>query len=646
MWPEIFKERKGTLVFSAVALMAVSIMFILFAMQGWAIFRFFHTLENNLDVYIYLDDHSSSLVSLMGAENKGMLYMEAIGYDGIDAENMPDSVKETIAELHEKMDEMGIEFSFGKIEGTSVLITPGGSSTTTVSTGASPDINLLLGKTESSLVYDRDIEWAEVVDVDVTGENHRLQRPVMEAFMKMYEAAKKERHEIYITSGFRSFEQQKDIWNKKYDGKNAECTECENDPGVILEQSSFPGTSRHHWGTDLDWVCKKSGHGLNNDFYKSAAERSSGSDGQCYAAYQWMLEHAKEYGFYQTYTAGRTKGYNEERWHWSYLPIAAGYLKAYKEKITPEVLFSETKEDGVKGHPGGDDWHQPLISKSGSKEITFTMLVNDYVMGIPQEVLDYVPATDSLPSVPVPLGGNNICEPVPVGGECRTVDPGNVRFAWPVDDITQWTITSGYGYRDYSDCDCHGGVDIGLPSGTSVLSAGGGTVTTVHSSDAGKGSGFYGFGKVIVIDHGNGFSTIYAHLSETLVSVGDNVQAGYPIAKSGSSGSGGVHLHFEIFQTNHNKPGYESDIDSVNPCVFLVPSPEACVHADDAACVAIERYNCKSHIPGTTGTLVSIPTGSWSSIEGGPAPSSYITEIPLPGGQPKYIKGVAGGMVE
>lgn len=97
-------------------------------------------------------------------------------------------------------------------------------------------------------------------------------------------------------------------------------------------------------------------------------------------------------------------------------------------------------------------------------------------------------------------------------------------------------VTSRYGYRWGST---HTGIDIGAPSGTSIKVAAGGTVIF----SGWKGS----YGKMIVVSHGNGIQTYYAHCSSLLVSSGQTVSAGQVIAKVGSTGrSTGPHLHFEI----------------------------------------------------------------------------------------------------
>lgn len=101
---------------------------------------------------------------------------------------------------------------------------------------------------------------------------------------------------------------------------------------------------------------------------------------------------------------------------------------------------------------------------------------------------------------------------------------------------TSGVVTSRFGSRWGST---HTGIDIGAPTGTSIKAAAGGTVIF---------SGWKGtLGKLIVVSHGNGIQTYYAHCSSLLVSSGDTVSAGQLIAKVGSTGrSTGPHLHFEI----------------------------------------------------------------------------------------------------
>ena len=118
-----------------------------------------------------------------------------------------------------------------------------------------------------------------------------------------------------------------------------------------------------------------------------------------------------------------------------------------------------------------------------------------------------------------------------VGGELQ----------WPVPlDYTK--VTSGYAWRTSPITgrkELHNGIDIPAPLGTSVYAANTGTVViaTWH----------YSYGNYIMIDHGGGIMTLYAHNSQLLVSVGDKVKKGQVIAKVGSTGdSTGNHCHFSV----------------------------------------------------------------------------------------------------
>lgn len=102
--------------------------------------------------------------------------------------------------------------------------------------------------------------------------------------------------------------------------------------------------------------------------------------------------------------------------------------------------------------------------------------------------------------------------------------------------VTNWNVTSNYGYRWGR---LHAGTDVGVPQGTTVRASRGGQVVT---------AGWVGgYGNCVIIDHGDGVSTRYGHLSQVLVSVGQYVDQGDQIALSGNTGrSTGPHLHFEI----------------------------------------------------------------------------------------------------
>lgn len=113
-------------------------------------------------------------------------------------------------------------------------------------------------------------------------------------------------------------------------------------------------------------------------------------------------------------------------------------------------------------------------------------------------------------------------------------------FAWPAPGY--YTITSPYGMRVHpiiKTFSNHSGMDIGAPMGSYAIAANDGIVTKATYS--------YSYGNMVIIDHGGGVTTLYAHGSEILAQVGDVVKRGDAIMKVGSTGwSTGPHLHFEI----------------------------------------------------------------------------------------------------
>jgi murein DD-endopeptidase MepM/ murein hydrolase activator NlpD len=124
--------------------------------------------------------------------------------------------------------------------------------------------------------------------------------------------------------------------------------------------------------------------------------------------------------------------------------------------------------------------------------------------------------------------------------------------------VSNWQnfVTSEFGYRidpiNGGD-DNHTGIDIKMPLGTNIMAVKDGTVTKVVYSDS-------GYGNRVIIDHGDGLETLYAHCSRILVEEGQEVKQGDVIAKVGSSGkSTGPHLHFEV----------RVDGKAVNPRLWL-----------------------------------------------------------------------------
>ena len=142
---------------------------------------------------------------------------------------------------------------------------------------------------------------------------------------------------------------------------------------------------------------------------------------------------------------------------------------------------------------------------------------------------------------------------IAVGTKVRPSWLPNGYFIWPV----YGNITSYFGYRSiFGSYSYHGGIDIATSYGTSIAAADGGTVAF-----AGRATGsMWSYGNLVIIDHGNGKQTYYGHCSSVLVSAGDKVYQGQPIARVGSTGrSTGNHCHFEV----------KINGTSVNPLSYL-----------------------------------------------------------------------------
>ena len=108
--------------------------------------------------------------------------------------------------------------------------------------------------------------------------------------------------------------------------------------------------------------------------------------------------------------------------------------------------------------------------------------------------------------------------------------------------VTTGFVGSGFGRRldPFSgQMAMHAGLDFAAPAGTPILAAAGGVVSVAEYSAA--------YGNMVVVDHGNGLQTLYAHASKLEVRAGDIVRKGQQIARVGSTGrSTGAHLHFEV----------------------------------------------------------------------------------------------------
>jgi len=187
----------------------------------------------------------------------------------------------------------------------------------------------VMGKYEPNAHQDFTLIRAEHAD----REGMYVRKEAYEAFQKMYDHALKDGHRLIIRSAARNFNYQKGIWERKWKGetilsdgtKASDISDRKGRAKKILLYSSMPGTSRHHWGTDIDL------NSFNNEYFKQ------GAGGKIY---DWLKTHAATYGFCQPYTdkaSGRT-GYEEERWHWSYQPIAKDLTRYSKEHLSNQMI--------------------------------------------------------------------------------------------------------------------------------------------------------------------------------------------------------------------------------------------------------------------------------------------------------------------
>ena len=176
---------------------------------------------------------------------------------------------------------------------------------------------LLLGKfTPAS-----DTNFVVIPDHMSTHKGLYCEKQTFNAYLAMRDSALREGITLTIVSATRNFDRQQQIWERKWQNTQGnDSTKVRQ----IMRFSSMPGTSRHHWGTDLDFIS------VEPDYW---------THGEGLRIYKWLCANAHKFGFFQPYTADPARiGYAEERWHWSYAPLSKPYLEAYRQKITAEDI--------------------------------------------------------------------------------------------------------------------------------------------------------------------------------------------------------------------------------------------------------------------------------------------------------------------
>jgi len=135
--------------------------------------------------------------------------------------------------------------------------------------------------------------------------------------------------------------------------------------------------------------------------------------------------------------------------------------------------------------------------------------------------------------------------------------------------ITQYFGNTAFAKSGAYNGKGHNGVDFGTPEGTKIVAALTGVVKATGNTDTLRGC--YSYGKWVLIEHGNGLSTLYAHLSYTGVSTGQTIGRGEFMGYSGQTGyATGPHLHFTLFASNAVKILRLGDIKAVTKCASAI----------------------------------------------------------------------------
>jgi LysM repeat protein len=187
------------------------------------------------------------------------------------------------------------------------------------------------------------------------------------------------------------------------------------------------------------------------------------------------------------------------------LPVDGAYHTVAKGE-TLESIAQEYKVDpSTIASYAGNDLNLPYELKQGQKLI------------VPGGVKPYVPRRVVAYEGEIP----------------QNAQKGTGSFAWPISGLITQKFWSG-----------HRAIDIGAPRGTTIVAADSGYVIMAQHSDV-------GYGRMLIIDHGNGYQTLYAHLKAYFVEVGSSVAKGQLIGHCGTTGhSTGPHLHFEIIKND------------------------------------------------------------------------------------------------
>ena len=197
----------------------------------------------------------------------------------------------------------------------------------------------------NKLVYTQEINTEILIGMDnsrIVSDTILLEKETYSAFIKMKDAAEKDGIIIKLVSGFRDFYRQQMIWNNKYKKFTNEFS-LDGPTAIkeIVRFSTIPGTSRHHWGTEIDIIDK------NFENEKDLLISKKYEEGGIFNSLKkWMDKNSKRFGFYIVYDDDSNRpGFEYEPWHYTYKPVSDLFQREFL-KLNLKSIISKTKVEG------------------------------------------------------------------------------------------------------------------------------------------------------------------------------------------------------------------------------------------------------------------------------------------------------------
>lgn len=207
-------------------------------------------------------------------------------------------------------------------------------SVSAVAFGVFPTINF------SSKVEYTTEELMGKADIKLFGEGINLRKEAHDAYVAMKKAAYADGFDMKMVSSYRSFERQRTIFERKFLRFTDDGLEPMDAILKIVEYSTIPGTSRHHWGTEVDIIDgypKSTGDVL-------VPEKFEGN-GPFAPFKKWLDENSKKFDYHIVYTDSiLRKGFKYEPWHYSYAPLSIPMLEQFREKNILKLISDENFE--------------------------------------------------------------------------------------------------------------------------------------------------------------------------------------------------------------------------------------------------------------------------------------------------------------